>query len=63
MFGIVKKIKLLKKINKIAKKLKSYVKDNRDKLEQVEGIIDTIKALAPEFAEDLNEFRAYVKTL
>jgi hypothetical protein len=63
MFGIVKKIKLLNKVSKIAKKLKSYAKNNKDKFEQVEGVIDTVKALAPEFVDDLNEFRTYLKTL
>ena len=61
--GILKKIKLLGKISKLSKKIKTYIKYNKDKFEQVESIIDTVKALAPEFIEDLNEFKAYIKTL
>lgn len=65
MFGFIKNIKLLNKLSKIAKKVKSYFRkdENKKKIEDLKVVAETVKGLVPEFAVDIEEFITYVKSL
>lgn len=61
MFGFIKKIKLLTKVNRVFNKIKKHFDgDKAAKYKEIKACFDRLKKAVPEIAEDIDAIKTLI---